>query len=180
MRKIKKRLTDVTVMTELLQTAPVGRLGTIGRDGWPNIKPLNFACNDWRIYFHCAGEGEKLEEIRRDPRVCFEVDLPIAYVKGRQENPCRASYLYRSIIIRGRATVVEDSAEKRRGLDLLMAKYQPEGGYGAYLEEKLELTTVVRIEIDEISGKEDLGKDDMRERVLAALAAKAVLPLVID
>lgn len=180
MRKIKKRMTDVTEITQFLQSSPVGRLGTIGRDGWPRIKPLNFAYSDWRIYFHCAGEGEKLEEIRRDPRVCFEVDLPIAYVRGSRENPCRASYLFRSIIIRGRAIIVDDPVEKLRGLDMLMAKYQPEGGYGAYPEDKLELTTVIRIEVDDISGKEDLGNDDVRERVSAALAEGAVLPLVID
>lgn len=180
MRKIKKRITDMTVMTSLLNTSPVGRLGTVSRDGWPNIKPLNFAYNDWRIYFHCALEGEKMEEIRRDPRVCFEIDLPIGFVKGNQENPCRASYLYRSIIIRGRAAIVEDPAEKQRGLDLLMAKYQPGGGYGAYPEDKLGITAVVRIEIDDISGKEDLGKDTVREQVQEALAKGAVLPLVVE
>ena len=180
MRKLKKRMTDIAAMTALLNSAPVGRLGTIGRDGWPNIKPLNFAYHDWRIYFHCASEGEKLEEIRRDQRVCFEVDLPIAYVKGTGENPCRASYLYRSIIIRGKALIVDDPAEKRRGLDLLMAKYQPEGGYGAYQEEKLSITTVVRIEVDDISGKEDLGKDQVREQAEEALRRCDPLPLVVE
>ena len=180
MRKIKKRITDVAVMTDLLNAAPVGRLGTVAVDGWPNIKPLNFAYNDWRIYFHCAKEGEKLEEIRRDNRICFEVDLPIAYVKGTAENPCRASYLYRSVIIRGRATIVDDQAERERGLDLLMAKYQPEGGYGPYPEEKLEITAVVRIDIDDISGKEDLGKDGLQERAEALLESDARLPVVID
>ncbi|SNB46979.1 pyridoxamine 5'-phosphate oxidase family protein [Geobacter sp. DSM 9736] len=180
MRKIKKRITDMAPILDLLNRCHVGHLGTIGRDGWPNIKPLNFAYQEWRIYVHCANDGEKLDEIRRDNRVCFEVDLPLAYVRGTGENPCRASYLYRSVIIRGRATIVTDPAERRRGLDCLMAKYQPEGSYGPYLEEKLELTTVVRIEIDEISGKEDLGKDQHKALIEAALTAGTTLPLVLD
>ena len=38
-----------------------------------------------------------------------------------------------------------------------MEKYQPEGGYGGFLPEKLAITAVVRIDIEEISGKEDIG-----------------------
>lgn len=180
MRKLNKKITDIAIITDLLDSTPVGRLGTVGRDGWPMVKPLNFAYHEGRIYFHCAREGEKLDDIRRDPRVSFEVDLPIAYVKGRPDNPCRAEYLYQSVIARGRAVVVEERAERLLALDLLMRKYQPEGGYGPYLEEKLELTCIVRIDIEDLSGKEDLGKGDVRERALRLLEEKAPLPAVIE
>ncbi len=180
MRKLNKKITDPAVIYELLATCPVGRLGTVGQDGWPMVKPLNFAFAEGRIYFHCAREGEKLDDIRRDPRVCFEADLPIAYVKGSRENPCRAEYLYRSVIVQGRASVVESRAERLRALDALMAKYQPEGGYGSYLEEKVELTCIVRIDIEHLSGKEELGKGELRERVLQLLADRVPLPVVID
>jgi nitroimidazol reductase NimA-like FMN-containing flavoprotein (pyridoxamine 5'-phosphate oxidase superfamily) len=144
------------------------------------VKPLNFAYHEGRIYFHCAREGEKLDDIRRDDRVCFEVDLPVAYVRGTGENPCRAEYLYRSVIVRGRAMVVEDRAERLLGLDCLMAKYQPEGGYGPYPEDKLALTCIVRIDVEDISGKEDLGKGALREKVLQALTDGIALPIIID
>ena len=179
MRKSNKRIIDMAVITDLLNSAPAGRLGTVGSDGWPMVKPLNFAYADGRIYFHCALEGEKLDDIRRDNRVCFQADLPIAYVRGGADNPCRAEYLYRSVIIRGHARLVDDDREKLLGLDALMRKYQPEGGYGPYLEEKLALTGVVRIDIEEVVGKEDLGKAEVRERVMAALAAGEPLPLTI-
>ena len=180
MRQLKKKITDPAVIDRLLDAAPVGRLATVGPDGWPMVKPLNFAHRDGRIYFHCAREGEKLDHIRRDPRVCFEVDLPLAYVRGTQENPCRSSYLYRSAILLGRAHPVEDGAEPRLGLDLLMSKYQPEGGYGDYLAEKLALTAVVRIDIESVSGKEDLGKGALRERTIALLEGEGPLPAVFD
>jgi nitroimidazol reductase NimA-like FMN-containing flavoprotein (pyridoxamine 5'-phosphate oxidase superfamily) len=144
------------------------------------VKPLNFACLDGHIYFHCALEGEKLDHIRRDNRVCFEVDLPLAYVKGTGENPCRAEYLYRSVIARGRAGIVEGRAERLRALDSLMRKYQPEGGHGPYPEEKLALTCIVRIDIEDMSGKEELGKDEAREQLLRALKEKRALPIVIE
>ena len=150
MRKLNKKITDPQVIVHLLETCHTGRLGTVGRDGRPMVKPLNFAYHEGIIYFHCAKEGEKLDDIRGDNRVCFEVDLPVAYVKGTMENPCRAEYLYRSVIARGRAIIVEDRAERLLALDALMSKYQPEGGYGAYPEEKLALTCIVRIDIEEM------------------------------
>ncbi len=180
MRKYNKRITDFGVITDLLNTAPVGRLGTIGADGWPMVKPLNFAYHEGRIYFHCALEGEKLEDIRRDSRVCFEVDLPIALVKGVPENPCRAEYLFRSVIVRGRAALVEDRTEKVLALDSIMRKYQPEWGYGSFPEEKLAITGIVRIDRADLSGKEDLGKDELREKALQALAGQAHLPITLE
>jgi nitroimidazol reductase NimA-like FMN-containing flavoprotein (pyridoxamine 5'-phosphate oxidase superfamily) len=180
MRKLNKKITDVSVVIDLLNTCHVGRLGMVGRDGRPMVKPLNFAYHDGRIYFHCARDGEKLDDIRHDNRVCFEVDLPVAYVKGTTGNPCRAEYLYRSVIVRGRAIIVEDPVERLLALDCLMAKYQPEGGYGPYPEEKLALTCIVRINIEDLSGKEDLGKGELREKVLQALKDGVALPIIID
>ena len=179
MRKSNKRITDMAVIVGLLNTVPVGRLGTIGPDGWPMIKPLNFAYLEGRLYFHCALEGEKLDHIRYESRVCFEVDLPIAYVQGTHENPCRAEYLYRSVLIRGQARLIEEQAEKIRALDALMAKYQPAETFGVYPEEKLAITGIVRIDIEEVVGKEELGKGELEEQALAALRTGAHLPLVI-
>ena len=176
MRKSDKQIKDTNVISDLLNTCHVGRLGTVGIDGHPMIKPLNFAFSAGRIYFHTAKEGEKIEHIARDSRVCFEVDLPIAFVKGG-ENPCRAEYLYRSVIIRGRAHMVENRDEQIFGLRCLMQKYQPEGGYGDFSEEKLRITGVVRIDIEEMTGKEDLGKEAVREEAMKALAGRSALPV---
>jgi hypothetical protein len=180
MRKLHKRITDLAVIFNLLDTCHVGRLGTISSDGWPTIKPLNFARLDWRIYFHCAVEGEKLDDIRRDSRVCFEVDLPIAYVKGLPDNPCRAEYLYRSVIARGRAVIVEDRDEKVQALECLMRKFQPGVAFAGYSDDKLDITGIVRIDIDDLSGKEELGKDITREQALRALASGMTLPVVLE
>jgi nitroimidazol reductase NimA-like FMN-containing flavoprotein (pyridoxamine 5'-phosphate oxidase superfamily) len=158
MRKANKEIKDVSVIIQLLQNCHVGRLGTNGNDGYPVVKPLNFVYHDGKIYFHTALSGEKIEGLKRDNRVCFEVDLPIAYVKAKNQ-PCEAAYLYRSVIIRGRASFVEDVEEKLFALTCLMKKYQPGGGFGDFPEEKLARTGVVRIDIGEMKGKEDLGKD---------------------
>ncbi|MCX5841441.1 MAG: pyridoxamine 5'-phosphate oxidase family protein [Deltaproteobacteria bacterium] len=155
MRRGKKEIKDPEVIINLLKTAPVGRLGTIDRHGYPMIKPLNFVYDDGKIYFHTALSGEKIDDIKRNNRVVFELDLPTAYVKG-DHNPCSAKYLYRSVIIKGRATMVEDRMDKIFALKRLMEKYQPEGGYGDFPAEKLAIAGIVRIDIDEMTGKQDI------------------------
>jgi nitroimidazol reductase NimA-like FMN-containing flavoprotein (pyridoxamine 5'-phosphate oxidase superfamily) len=177
MRQHKKEINDKNVIDNLLRCATVGRLGTTGKDGYARIKPLNFVHIDRAIYFHSAREGEKIDDILRDSRVCFEVDLPISYVKGRQDDPCKASYLYQSVIIYGKAALVGAEPERRKALSALMRKYQPGGGYGEFLEAKLAITAVVRIDIETMTGKEDLGKGALREGVLAGLQAGTPLPM---
>ncbi|MDA8432315.1 MAG: pyridoxamine 5'-phosphate oxidase family protein [Nitrospiraceae bacterium] len=180
MRRHKKQIRDEGVIIDLLSRCHVGRLGTNGRTGYPTIKPLNFVFHERKIYFHTAKEGEKIDDVKRDDRVCFEVDLPIAFVRGEKDEPCRAEYLYRSVIVRGRAKMVEDEEEKIAALRLLMRKYQPEGGYGDFRKEKLMITGVVRIDIEEMTGKEDLGKDGMRERALKILEEGIPSPVAIQ
>jgi nitroimidazol reductase NimA-like FMN-containing flavoprotein (pyridoxamine 5'-phosphate oxidase superfamily) len=136
MRAAKKEIKDPAVITDLFTQSHVGRLGTIGADGSPMIKPLNFVYLDGDIYFHSAREGEKMDDMKRDARVCFEIDLPLGYVRN-DKSPCRAGYRYRSVIVKGRALTVE--------------------GYGPIPEDKLALTAVVRIIIHRVSGKEDPG-----------------------
>ncbi|MBI5043432.1 MAG: pyridoxamine 5'-phosphate oxidase family protein [Nitrospirae bacterium] len=197
MRRFKKEIKDKAVIIDIFNRCHVGCLGTIGKDGYPMVKPLNFAYCDGsnpsipplakggeggflgKIYFHTAKEGEKIEDIKRDNRVCFEVDLPIAYLKAKNQ-PCEADYLYRSVIIKGRAHIIEDRDEKLFGLKCLMEKYQPGGKYGDYLKEKLQITGIVRIDIEEMVGKEDLGKEHQMDIALRALKDKVLLPIILE
>lgn len=178
MRKANKEIIDDSVIEQLLKTCHVGRLATNSRDGYPMVKPLNFAYSGGRIYFHTALAGEKIEDIARDNRVCFETDLPIAFVRAADQ-PCRAEYLYRSVIIKGRAFLVEDPEERMLAFRGLMEKYQPEGGYGQYVKEKLGMTGIVRIDVETMTGKEDLGKGEHRDRALEALEKGTPLPIVL-
>ena len=155
MRVKKKEIHDKDSIKDILNSCQVGRLATVGKDGYPVIKPVNYVYFREHIYFHSAKEGEKIDDILRDGRVCFEVDIPLRYVRG-DANPCSASYRYRSVIARGKARIVEDPDEILESLSALMEKYQPEGGYGGFLPEKLALTAVIRIDLHDIAGKEDV------------------------
>ncbi len=156
MRRSEREIKNQETIEAILSQSQVGRLATINRKGYPVIKPLNYLYRDGKIYFHSARKGEKIADIRRGSPVCFEVDQPVAYVSAKGP-ACGASYYYRSIVIKGKAALVNSRRKKQEILERLMEKYQPEGGYGGIAEEILAKTAVIEISIEETTGKENLG-----------------------
>ncbi|MBM4279000.1 MAG: pyridoxamine 5'-phosphate oxidase family protein [Deltaproteobacteria bacterium] len=156
MRRSEREIKDKKTVTAILEQSPVGRIATVNLKGFPIIKPVNFLYWDGKIYIHSSTKGEKIRDIRRESRVCFEVDEPIAYAPASGP-ACVAGYYYRSIIIKGKANLLDKSGEKLKILERLMEKYQPEGGYEAIPEEALKKTAIIEISIREITGKERLG-----------------------
>ena len=131
-------------------------MATVNEEGIPVIKPVNFLYLDEKIYIHSSKKGEKIEDIRRGSPVCFEVDEAIAY-RAAGGMGCKASYYYRSIIIKGEACFVNGRRKKIRILETMMEKYEPEGNDWKFDEEVLAKTAIIEISIREITGKENLG-----------------------
>jgi nitroimidazol reductase NimA-like FMN-containing flavoprotein (pyridoxamine 5'-phosphate oxidase superfamily) len=156
MRRKEREMKSREAMIAMLEQSPVGRMATVNRRGFPIIKPVNFLYLDRKIYIHSSTKGEKIKDIQRGSPICFEVDEPIAYVIASQ-GACKASYYYRSIIIKGRATLIKDLDEKLRILERMMEKYQPEGNDGGISVKILKKTAIIEILIEEITGKENLG-----------------------
>ena len=157
MRHPERELKSRETMIALLERSLVGRIATVNQKGFPVIKPVNFLYLDGRIYLHSSTKGEKIEDMQRGSPVCFEVDEPIAYVIA-STFACKASYYYRSILIKGEAAFVKDQDKKVKILQRMMEKYQPEKNDGEMPAEILEKTAVIEILIKEITGKENLGR----------------------
>ena len=127
MRRKQCEITDPEKIREILTRCTVGRLATSGRDGYPYITPVNYVYHNDSIYFHCAHQGEKIDNILADNRVCFEVDIPLAYLDlafDPTRPPCQVHQFYHCVIIRGRAEIVEDPVEKVAALNALMASHE--------------------------------------------------------
>jgi hypothetical protein len=139
---------------KLLKKSHVGRIGLSYGDN-PYIVPLNFIYYDFKIYFHCTIDGKKLEYIKRNPKICFEVDNFIGIKKG--DTPCLYSSYYRSVIVFGEATVVKTTEKKRQVLKKLIAKYAKQE-VTVFDDEKLKNVEVVELIIKNITGKEKLPK----------------------
>ncbi len=156
MRRKDREIRDKETIRALLERTPVGRIATVNRRGFPVIKPVNFVYDAGKIYLHSSTKGEKASDIRRGSPVCFEVDDPIAYVAAAGP-ACKASFFFRSVIVKGKASFIGPLKKKIEILEKLMEKYQPEGGYGEVEEEIAKKTAVIEISPEEITGKEKLG-----------------------
>ena len=151
MRRKEKEITEKVIQEEILRQAEVGRLGTVV-DGAPYVVPMNFCYVKDMIYLHSFRNGKKIRAIQSNSRVCFEVDEG-EIIKG--DAPCNYSWRYTSVIANGVATVVEDQDERLRGLRLIGDKYSPGKGKMITTEtmEKNKHLWIIRIDIDEMSGK---------------------------
>lgn len=119
-------------IAEFLNIEHVGRIASIDKDGFPQVIPMNFAFVNGTIYMHSHVRGEKLENIKANPKVGFEVDREIEFLPSYFTSPTDASQadtLYISVVIKGDGIIVNDKPEKTLALNSLMEKYQPEGGY---------------------------------------------------
>jgi len=149
MRRPEQEIADRAALEKILQRATVCRLGLAVADE-PYVVPVSFGYEDGCLYVHSSPEGKKVEMIRQNPRVCFEVEVDEEVVRKR--TPCAWSIRYRSVIGWGRAALLTVEEEKRHALDVIMAHY---GGSvpGAYADKALREVAVLRIRIEEMTGK---------------------------
>lgn len=149
MRRKEKQITDTQQMEQILEQAQVCRLAMVDQ-GRPYVVPLNFGYRDGCLYFHSAKEGRKIDVLRADPHVCFEVDELVKINKAAQA--CDWGVSFRSVIGTGTARILEAPAEKKTGLDIIMAHYS--GRSFDYPEEILAKTAVIQVTVDEMTGKQ--------------------------
>jgi len=145
----KKQLLSKEETEAVLSRGKTGVIGICSSNDYPYTVPLNYAYRDNIIYFHCATEGQKLDGIRKNNRVSFTV------IDKDEIAEELFTTLYRSVIAFGKARIVTDENEKRKGLQWLIEKYTPnqirEGQ--EMIEKELHRTGIVAIEIEHKSGK---------------------------
>jgi nitroimidazol reductase NimA-like FMN-containing flavoprotein (pyridoxamine 5'-phosphate oxidase superfamily) len=162
MRRKHCEITDPKEIIRILASTNIGRLGTVDAEGYPYITPVNFVFHEGCVYFHCAPEGEKLDNLTRNPRVCFEVDVPLAYLEvgfNPEKNPCRTHQLYHCVIIRGVARIVPDGELKTAVLNALVAKHEGNRDFPAVTPDAAAACKVVEIRAERMTAKSDLAQN---------------------
>ena len=184
MLKPKLNITDREEMIRILASSNVGRLATSGPDGYPYITPVNFVFFEGCVYFHSSPKGEKMDNIAHDPRVCFEVDVPLAYLEvnfNPKKNPCLTSQLYHCVIIRGKARTVSEDRFKTAALNALVAKHEGNKDFAPITRKSpwYKVCTVVEITPEKMTASSNLAQADSQKkfrRTFAQHLAKRGLP----
>lgn len=150
-------------MIQFLNQQDTGRICSLDKDGYPQIIPMNFVYTNDAIYMHSHTKGEKLENIKKNSKVGFEVDQSLEFLPSYFTDPKDASQadtLYISVVIKGTGVIVNDRNEKTMALNALMKKYQPEGGYESIKPEMqvVDEVAIIKIMPNTMRGKYKIGQ----------------------
>jgi hypothetical protein len=151
-------------ITEFLNSEATGRIASTDANGFPQIIPMNFVFVNDVVYMHSHTRGEKLDNIRQNNKVGFEVDRNLEFLPSYFFHPTDASVadtLYISVVIKGHAYIVDDKEEKTLALNELMNKYQPEGKYQMISPEMdvLNGVAVIKVVVNSLHGKYKIGQN---------------------
>lgn len=136
---------------EVLRRGTSGVLALSGDGGYPYAVPISYCYDGARLYFHCAKEGHKLDAIRREPRASFCV------IDQDQVVPEEYTTYFRSVIVFGRVTVLEDDGAKRAAVEKLALKYAPADRAEhrrEYIDREWAPLCMLEMTVDHMTGKE--------------------------
>ena len=152
MTKRERQITDEYQIRAILDTAKVLHLG-LCVDNEPYVVPMNYGYvmegEKLTLYLHSAVRGKKLDMMKANSRVFFELDCD--WVPFESEKPCQYGLAYSSVMGRGKAALVEDVEEKMAAMTALM-KTQT-GKDFTFNERLVSIVAVVRIDVAEYTAK---------------------------
>ncbi len=135
-------------IAEVFARCPYGTLAVNSEHGYPIAVPVNVAYHEGVVYFHSAERGEKMECLRRDPRVSLNVYEEAGDI-GQQ--PISA---HKSVTVYGRAEILtgEDMIEPLRYI--AVAAGMPFKAMDEYILPRMKAKiVVVRIVPEHMTGR---------------------------
>ena len=149
MRRKEREITDQEIIQKILSQSSICRLA-FNDEPYPYIVPMNYGYHDDALYFHCALEGRKLELIKKNSRLAFEIEYESEVIKGKVA--CQYTTRYRSVIGTGDMEIIQDDEQKRFGLDVLMRQHGKSDN--TYIPAALKKTLVLKLTINSLSAKQ--------------------------
>ena len=152
MRRNDREITDIKDIESIISHADVCRLG-LADNNIPYIVTLNFGYSggsDKKLFFHCAKEGRKLDMIRKNNYVCFEMDADHLLTEGKE--CCDYSMKFSSVVGWGYIFILSGDEEKREGYNSIMKQYTNRTDF-SYNPKVFDKTVILRLDIIEMTGK---------------------------
>ena len=152
MTRREREVTDINEIIKILDNSKVLRLGLVDGDE-AYVVPMNYGYTlvdgKLTLWLHGARRGRKLDLIRANPKVFFEMECGIQPFEG--EIACKYGIEYSSIMGRGKAEIVEDIETKKAALSHLM---KTQTGKDFEFEDKMAaVVSIIRIDVSEFTAK---------------------------
>lgn len=137
---------------EILRRCTSGVLAVTGDSGYPYAVPLSYVYQDGKLWFHGAVSGHKLDAVLQNDKVSFCV------IDQDEVVPEKLTSAYRSVIVFGRARVLEDETEIRRAARWLGEKYDPANSsdMDQEIDQAIHRMCMIRLDIEHMTGKEGI------------------------
>ena len=139
---------------QLLSKTVTARLATCC-DNQSYVVPICFIYYKEKIYFHSSPSGMKMRYMKKNPKVCFQVDEE-EIVPAR--SPCKFTARYKSVIVFGKVRFLKDRIDKLEILKKMINKYDVEN-----ISEPLKADMVQDVEIGEITIDKVTGRKNMQK-----------------
>ncbi len=149
MRRKDREVVGLEAINEIIKEAEVCRVG-FSVDNKPYIVPMNFGYQNQIFYFHCAKEGRKIEMLKSNPQVCFELDIHHKLIEG--PTACDWTMTFASVMGEGTLSVVEDLDKKEEALNILMYHYSGKEKFD-YPEAMLRRIAILKLDVTTMTGK---------------------------
>ena len=149
---VRRKDREITEPDEIHQVLKATKYVTIAlcMEGEPYLVALSHGYDQTRncLYFHCAPEGKKLTYAKANPKVWGQAVLDFGVTQ-------ECNYAYKSVHFSGKLSLITNLNEKKHAMEVLIRQVSldPEEKLAKIKPEKLESTTMGRIDINYISGK---------------------------
>ena len=148
MRRTDKEIVSKAEIKDILDHGRVCHLG-LSDNGMPYVVPVNYGYSDGYLYIHSAGEGRKIEILRSNNLVSFNIYVDESIRESAAA--CNWTMKYRSVMGTGKAYLLEKQDEKIEALRLIM-RHHSDGEY-QFDAAAVERVVIIKIVIDDLTGK---------------------------
>lgn len=156
MRRIDREVKDLDGIFDIVRRCNVVHLGMVD-NGKPYVVALNFGYEREGdvliLYLHCAMEGRKIDILRNNPNVYFQMDCVNEFIEGTSERPCSYCWRYDSVMGNGQVEFVEDIQKKTHALNRLIQHVGKTDEMFSFPPASFARTRVLRIRSNDITGK---------------------------
>jgi uncharacterized protein len=180
-REPNRAVYDRDLIYKILDEGMVCHLG-FSAEGQPYVIPTMFARVGEFIYFHGSAASRTLRGAAGGISVCLTVTLSDGLILAR--SVFNHSMNYRSVVVLGRASLIEDAAEKLEALHAFTEKLIPGRWNDARQpnEKELKATSILKLPLTEVSAKVRTGpvEDDAEDYALRVWAGTIPLRLIAE